>query len=81
MGRFARRANRAWALCENCPSCQSVATRRCCRAPQISGRFRAVPFSIRGALRGRHERWERDAVDAAVSLTSDTKADGKVVWS
>jgi hypothetical protein len=32
--------------------------------PQISGRFRAVPSSPRGALRDRHERWERDAVDA-----------------
>jgi hypothetical protein len=26
---------------------------------------RAVPRSSRGALRGRHERWVRDAVDAA----------------
>jgi hypothetical protein len=41
----------------------------------------AVPSSPRGALRDRHERWERDAVDAEVSLTSDTNADGEVVWS
>jgi hypothetical protein len=35
----------------------------------------------RGALRGRHGRWVRDAVDVAVSLTNGTQADGEVVWS
>src|SRR3984893_3972321 len=33
----------------------------------------------RGTYRDRHGRWARDAMDAAVSLTSDTKADGEVV--
>jgi hypothetical protein len=35
----------------------------CCDV-QITGRIRAVSHPKRGALRGRHERWERDAVDA-----------------
>jgi hypothetical protein len=39
------------------------------------------PASIRGTYRDRHERWERDAMDAEVSLTSDPNADGEVVWS
>jgi len=34
-----------------------------------------------GALRDRHERWERDAVDAAVSQDERHNADGEVVWS
>jgi hypothetical protein len=38
-------------------------------------------LSHRGAFRDRHGRWERDAVDVAVSLTNDTDADGEVVWS
>ena len=33
------------------------------------------------ALRGRHERWVRDAVDVEVPLTNGTEADGEVVWS
>jgi hypothetical protein len=37
------------------------------RIPQISGAFRAVSHPQRGTLRGRHGRWERDAMDAAVS--------------
>jgi hypothetical protein len=35
----------------------------------------------RGALRGRHGRWVRDAVDVEVPLTNGTDADGEVVWS
>ena len=40
---------------------------------------RLVP--TRGALRGRHGRWVRDAVDVEVPLTNGTDADGEVVWS
>jgi hypothetical protein len=40
---------------------------------------RLVP--TRGALRGRHGRWVRDAVDVDVPLTNGTDADGEVVWS
>ena len=40
---------------------------------------RLVP--TRGALRGRHGRWVRDAVDVEVLLTNGTDADGEVVWS
>jgi len=55
------------------------------------------PALTRGALRGRHGRWERDAVDATASQrasmirkrscsierarTNDADADGEVVWS
>ena len=44
------------------------------------------PALTRGALRGRHGRWERDAVDAAASAhasaqTNGADADGEVVWS
>jgi hypothetical protein len=35
----------------------------------------------RGALRGRHERWVRDAVDAGSALTNALAAEGEVVWS
>jgi hypothetical protein len=35
----------------------------------------------RGAFRDRHERWVRDAVDAAVRETGATVAYGEVVWS
>jgi hypothetical protein len=40
---------------------------------------RLVP--TRGALRGRHGRWVRDAVDVEVPLTNGTDTDGEVVWS
>ena len=35
----------------------------------------------RGALRGRHGRWVRDAVDVEVPVTNGTDADGEVEWS
>jgi hypothetical protein len=35
----------------------------------------------RGTFRDRHERGVQDAVDAAMSKTSDNAADGEVVWS
>jgi hypothetical protein len=40
-----------------------------------------IPPSQRGALRDRHERWVRDAMDALAQLTNAAKADGKGVWS
>src|ERR1700722_10475546 len=46
-----------------------------------------VPRLRRGALRGRHERWARDAVDvselqrAIRAPTNNSDADGKAVWS
>ena len=52
-----------------------------CAVGQINATDSRVLLPSRGALRDRHERWVRDAMDAAVSLTSDTKADGEVVWS
>jgi hypothetical protein len=47
---------------------------------QISPAYRRL-VPTRGALRGRHERWVRDAVDVEVPLTNGTEADGEVVWS
>jgi hypothetical protein len=55
--------------CGYCPSCQCAAAGKHCRLPQISGLFRAVPCSKRGALRDRHECWARDAMDAAARET------------
>src|SRR6266700_3280243 len=40
-----------------------------------------VPLPKRGALRDRHERWKRDAMDAARQWTIDVAADGEIVWS
>jgi hypothetical protein len=48
--------------------------------PQISPYIRRL-VPTRGALRGRHGRWARDAVDVEVPLTNGTDADGEVVWS
>jgi hypothetical protein len=41
----------------------------------------ALSRLIRGALRGRHERWVRDAVDVAACRRTRWLADGEVVWS
>ena len=65
----------------DCPSCQCAASRRDCRNTQISGFLSPVLFLQRGALRDRHERWERDAMDAACHETNDVIADGEIVWS
>jgi hypothetical protein len=64
-----------------CPSCQSAAGIFGCDVGQITGIFPPVSRLKRGALRGRHERWERDAVDAAAHETNAPGADGEVVWS
>jgi hypothetical protein len=39
------------------------------------------PVPRRGALRDRHGRWVRDAMDATRNETKDVIADGEVVWS
>src|SRR5215510_11358012 len=39
------------------------------------------PASSRGALRDRHECWQRDAMDAILQQTNVGIADGEVVWS
>jgi len=39
------------------------------------------PAPKRGALRDRHGRWQRDAVDAMARETSEARADGEGVWS
>src|SRR5215470_5133316 len=42
-----------------------------CAVGQITTMLPRVPYLIRGALRDRHERWERDAMDAACCRTND----------
>jgi hypothetical protein len=64
------------------PSRKNILIFRNCKSVYIH----AHPVPTRGALRGRHGRWVRDAVDATVSAhesvrANDTKADGEVVWS
>jgi hypothetical protein len=40
------------------------------------------PAATRGALRDRHERWMRDAMDAAArARRTRAAADGEAVWS
>ena len=70
-GRYAQIARRA-----NLPQPDGIAV-----TPKSAADFALSLPHQEGALRDRHERWERDAVDAEVSLTSDTNADGEVVWS
>jgi hypothetical protein len=50
----------------------------CFHLTQITGLLLAVR---EGALRDRHGRWVRDAVDADVLTTNSADADGEVVWS
>src|SRR5215469_15197799 len=61
----------------DCPSCQCAASRRDCRNTQISGFLSPVLLLQRGALRDRHERWERDAMDAARHQTNDVMRTAK----
>ena len=72
--------NLACVSCTNCPSCQSAACARRCRKTQINSTLRRPAFT-KGALRDRHERRKRDAMDAAARATSAAEADGEVVWS
>jgi hypothetical protein len=51
------------------------------RFSEIHGLSPSVPHSPRGALRDRHGRWERDAMDALVRLDVAGDADGETVWS
>ena len=65
-----------------CPLCPALARkifRLTRRANQPYNSRRLVP--TRGALRGRHGRWARDAVDADALVTNGAHADGEVVWS
>ena len=52
-----------------------------CVVGQITTILLRIPPPIRGALRDRHGRWERDAVDAMSHETNETIADGEIVWS
>jgi hypothetical protein len=52
-----------------------------CAVGQITTILPRVPHPIRGAFRDRHERWARDAMDAMSHETTETIADGEIVWS
>src|SRR5579872_5022027 len=47
-----------------CPSCQSVAGNFACGVGQIRSIFPPVLLPHEGRLADRHERWDKDAVDA-----------------
>jgi hypothetical protein len=64
-----------------CPSCQCAASRRALPLPPNQNDHPCIPHPVRGTLRDRHERWARDAMDAARHQTNDAIADGEVVWS
>ena len=78
-GAFARNDGAARKL--PCPSCQSAAYRRALPLPPNQSDHSRIPHPIRGALRDRHERWARDAMDAIDHETNDFIADGEVAWS
>jgi hypothetical protein len=59
-----------------CPSCQTAAIDLF--AKSLAGP--PYPAPERGALRDRHERWVRDAMDAVTRKTKRVEADGEVVW-
>ena len=66
-----------FAKCESIPSCKNISLHP---DGQIKGITPRVSPKKRGGSRSsRNARW--DAVDAEVSLTNGTKADGEVVWS
>ena len=41
----------------------------------------AIPFLPKRGARDRHERWERDAMDADARWTKRAASDGEAVWS
>jgi hypothetical protein len=57
-----------------CPSCQFAAGALPCDDGQIKGSFPRVPYLKRGALRDRHERRVRDAMDASVAKDERIKS-------
>src|SRR6516225_5162902 len=59
----------------NLPHARGVVER-----PKSTAHLRRPAFT-KGALRDRHERRKRDAMDAAARATSAAEADGEVVWS
>jgi hypothetical protein len=76
----ARRAIRAYASCENCPSCHCAAGGRYCSIPQISSILRAVPPRQEGRTR-RHERGAGCGGRECGARRATLLADGGAVWS
>jgi len=76
----ARRANHL-AFLKTCPAVTAKINRFAMTPNQIYICRRPVP--TRGALRGRHGRWKRDAVasGAIFCATNDAIADGEIAWS
>jgi hypothetical protein len=56
------------------PACRR---RRACLVGQITSTLPGIPRPCRGALRDRHERWLRDAMDAARQQTNDVPRTAK----
>jgi hypothetical protein len=74
-----RRANHLRVFAQRSPAPPKKIFRLIRRANHGYDSRRLAP--TRGALRGRHGRWARDAVDVEVPLTNGADADGEVVWS
>ena len=77
----ARRANRAYASCENCPSCHCAAGRRYCSKPQISSIFRVSRLHKRGVSRSSRTLEAGCGGRFGCALTNAAEADGEIVWS
>ena len=67
-----------YASLESSPSDKNISLRRLLDTVLL---IPAIPRTSRGALRGRHERWVRDAMDASCAATTRIDADGEAAWS
>ncbi len=76
-----RRAIRAYASCENCPSCHCAAGRRYCSKPQISSIFRVSRLHKRGVSRSSRTLGAGCGGRFGCALTNAAEADGEIVWS
>jgi hypothetical protein len=76
-GQISARATR-WASLVSSPSDENISL-RCLLDTALL--IPVIPRFSRGALRDRHERWVRDAMDASCAQTTRSDADGEVVWA
>ena len=77
--------------CAKTPNSPAISTDHPCPASnakinhfhfsEIHASIPASRFPLRGALRGRHERWGRGAMDVQAALTNAAGADGEIVRS
>jgi hypothetical protein len=65
-----------------CPTCPALPGKIFCFSEtQNQAYILTVLLPIRGAFRDRHERQQRDAMDAMTCLTKHVVAYGEAVWS